>query len=57
MKSPYPIVTYQTGFNFKDLTQRSESPLLKLVTRNDLVDNLDLFTKTFDPRKLIQTNI
>ena len=57
MKSPYPKVTYQTGFNFKDLAQRSESPLLKLVTRNDLVDNLDLFTKTFDPLKLIQTNI
>ena len=30
---------------FKDLTHTSKSPLILLVTLNDLVDTFDLFTK------------
>ena len=37
--------TYKTGFSFKDLTQNSKSSLTQLVTLNDLVDTLDIFTK------------
>ena len=44
-KSKKNQFTLKTGFSFKDLTQSSKSSLIQMVTLNDLVDRLDLFTK------------